>query len=346
MLISSVDETHQNFLNAEKQKKQQSELKPAGKRAFTTFIDDDNFADSENADPSIFSVKKTMMLDGGVAKRSSARFNIFVHEAKSSKPSPASPVGMTRAPPSTPRPIVTPKSPTSRWNERLCDYQPPFGMYSRPAGRSPVTKKPNEDNGRVELCKPMTTLEYKEHFGIIATPRSIDEMLSAIPTKPGAITPAVAAATPKSKSKMLAAAAAAAAPGKTEKRCAARATPVVVREDTAQEESANIMHHRAETLGLCSDDDESSSIKTDGRGKENIPPTDYMPSASPPRIPQLQVRLDAKGRRIGWSPDVVGHVVDHRSNGNRAALGSLSGQDIYAGIGGSAPVILEDEEER
>lgn len=311
-------------------------MKSPGKRAFTTFVDDDNFNDSEDADPSIFSAKKTMMFDGGVAKRTPARFNVLVDETKSSKTA-SSPVAKTLAP-STPRPMATPRSTSSRWHERLCDYQPPFGMYGRPAGRSPVNKKPNDDNSRTELCKPMTTLENKESFGVIATPRSIDEMLSVIPAKPTAT--AVITTTDKSK---LPAAATAARVKKTEKRCAARAEPVVVREDTAQEESANIMHHRTETLGLSSDD-EGSSIKTDGRGKENVPPNDYMPSALPPRNTRLQMRLDAKGR-MGWSPDFMGHVIDHRSNGNRAALGNLSAQDFYAGIGGSAPVILEDEEE-
>ena len=204
---------------------QQSELKSPGKRAFTTFIDDDHFGDSENADPAFFSVKKTMMFDGGVAKRTPARFNILVDKTKSlqplSKPVPKTPT------PSTPRPFATPKSPSSRWNERLCDYQPPFGMYSRPAGRSPASKQSSDDNGRTELCKPMTTSESTEHFGIIAAARSIDEMLSAIPAKATAVT-AADAATPKARVP----AAAAAATVRAKKRYGPRAEPVIVREDT------------------------------------------------------------------------------------------------------------------
>jgi hypothetical protein len=63
-----------------------------------------------------------------------------------------------------------------------------------------------------------------------------------------------------------------------------------IHEDTPEQEAANLMEHSASVLDISSDDDLSTKNRNEDRGKENVPPPDWL--ASQPRMHSLDA-LDA-----------------------------------------------------
>jgi hypothetical protein len=55
-----------------------------------------------------------------------------------------------------------------------------------------------------------------------------------------------------------------------------------IHEDTAEQEATNLMEHSACTLDISSDDDSETKLRNEAkeRGKENIPPPDYVPNSA------------------------------------------------------------------
>jgi hypothetical protein len=68
-----------------------------------------------------------------------------------------------------------------------------------------------------------------------------------------------------------------------------------IHEDTPEQEAANLMEHSASVLDISSDDDAATKQQNEERGKENIPPPDFL--LSQPRMhsateSQVEVALD------------------------------------------------------
>lgn len=198
-------------------------------------------------------------------------------------------------------------------------------MYTRPIGRSPVKKGPSLLQRRPLSMKRIEPPNFDSLFQAQATPRSLEETLRSTPTQIASVLPAVSSyAKPKRPVKI-----------------AAKNVLFNIHEDSADEESANIMEHRANILDLSSDDE--TTTKKDERGKENIPPanhvgTDLAPRS--PRSPRTRGPIDAKGR-ISVSPDAMADIDE-----NRSPLGDLPAQDFYAaGLQATSTTVVEDDAE-
>jgi hypothetical protein len=101
-----------------------------------------------------------------------------------------------------------------------------------------------------------------------------------------------------------------------------------IHEDTAEEEAANLMEHSAATLDISSDDDCETRRRKDEleRGKENIPPPDWVahtrasrPSTTPPVHKGVSRKEKLAAKKV---------LVDAMQE-DRAALGALAAEDFY-----------------
>jgi hypothetical protein len=98
-----------------------------------------------------------------------------------------------------------------------------------------------------------------------------------------------------------------------------------IHEDTAEEEASNMMEHSASTLDISSDDDCETRRKKDEleRGKENIPPPDWVAhtrssrSAHAAASTPLHKGISKKAKSVDAMQE------------DRAALGALATEDFY-----------------
>jgi hypothetical protein len=105
--------------------------------------------------------------------------------------------------------------------------------------------------------------------------------------------------------------------------------------DTAEEEAANMMEHSASVLDISSDDDGETKRARDleERGKENIPPPDFV---APVRAPRGHAATNAdlavaglhKGISNKLKASLKAQAVDAMVE-DRAALGEMDAQDFY-----------------
>lgn len=102
-----------------------------------------------------------------------------------------------------------------------------------------------------------------------------------------------------------------------------------IHEDTPEEEAENLMHHSASVLDISSDDDCEARRKKDDleRGKENIPPPDWVGhsrSARPTTTAPLHKGISRKEKSLAAAQVLVDAMQE-----DRAALGSLATEDFY-----------------
>lgn len=99
-----------------------------------------------------------------------------------------------------------------------------------------------------------------------------------------------------------------------------------IHEDTPEQEAANLMEHSASVLDISSDDDYATKQKNEDleRGKENIPPPDFL--ASQPRMHvaagEEQVEETVKRPRLR-------QFVQDAMDEDRRPLGDLAPADFY-----------------
>lgn len=104
-----------------------------------------------------------------------------------------------------------------------------------------------------------------------------------------------------------------------------------IHEDTLEEEAANLMEHSTGILDISSDD-EAGPSKKDARGKENIPPADFVRA-------EAEAEGSAKHRRC--DPDAMKDVGEERS-----PLGALDAKEFYAkGLDDGSVEVLKAEGE-
>lgn len=97
-----------------------------------------------------------------------------------------------------------------------------------------------------------------------------------------------------------------------------------IHEDTPEQEAANLMEHSASVLDISSDDDMATKQRNDEqeRGKENIPPPDWL--AAQPRIHDETSEVETVKR-----PRLRKFVQDAMDE-DRRPLGDLVASDFYA----------------
>ncbi|CAN9221130.1 unnamed protein product [Alternaria sp. RS040] len=282
-----------------------------GKRQRAPEIYED--ADSENVDPSVFSSpsKKSRTannsIDAGYMKPAS--FSIFTSPVKPSSASlnatPSVPsVRKALSSPSTAKSTPITNSRGSPKNKRL------HAISKRRASSSPFRRV---DPPSFNLSSP-------------SLPFSIDAALSG----------SISTYTPKAPT---VAATPASAP-------AAQSAPVLddnmpkswffdIHEDTPEQEAANLMEHSASVLDISSDDDAATKFRNEDRGKENVPPPDFLAAAN------ARKRNHASSLDDGYETDILVQVpakhprrsrkvVQDAMDEDRKPLGDLAPSEFYA----------------
>jgi hypothetical protein len=99
-----------------------------------------------------------------------------------------------------------------------------------------------------------------------------------------------------------------------------------IHEDTPEEEAANLMEHSASVLDISSDDDSATKQHNDEqeRGKENIPPPDFLLAQ-----PRVQAEAEIKIEEPAKRPRLRKLVQDAMEE-DRRPLGDLVASDFYA----------------
>jgi hypothetical protein len=115
-----------------------------------------------------------------------------------------------------------------------------------------------------------------------------------------------------------------------------------IHEDTPEEEAANLMEHSTLTLDISSDDDCHARRRKelDDRGKENVPPLDYV--GPTPRRAYSAPTGSHKGIHSSKKAlDVVEKLKDTMQE-DRLALGALNAEDFYPdGLDGKSVVVVD-----
>ncbi|KAI4951934.1 hypothetical protein J4E91_003395 [Alternaria rosae] len=106
-----------------------------------------------------------------------------------------------------------------------------------------------------------------------------------------------------------------------------------IHEDTPEQEAANLMEHSASVLDISSDDDAATKASNEDRGKENVPPPDFL--AAHPRK-----RNHASSFDDGYETDILADLpvkqprlrkfVQDAMDEDRRPLGDLAPSEFYA----------------
>lgn len=104
-----------------------------------------------------------------------------------------------------------------------------------------------------------------------------------------------------------------------------------IHEDTPEQEAANLMEHSAAILDISSDDDSEAKRRNEEleRGKENVPPTDFMPMQA-----SSHSFADALGSEEGVQAEPLKRrrlkkIVQDAMDEDRKPLGDLLPADFY-----------------
>jgi hypothetical protein len=100
-----------------------------------------------------------------------------------------------------------------------------------------------------------------------------------------------------------------------------------IHEDTPEQEAANLMEHSASVLDISSDDDAATKQQNEERGKENIPPPDFL--LSQPRMhstteSEVEVALDEPVKKPRLRT-----LVQDAMDEDRRPLGDLVPAEFY-----------------
>jgi hypothetical protein len=100
-----------------------------------------------------------------------------------------------------------------------------------------------------------------------------------------------------------------------------------IHEDTPEQEAANLMEHSASILDISSDDDAATKQQNEERGKENIPPPDFL--LSQPRMhsateSEVEVALDEPVKKPRLRT-----LVQDAMDEDRRPLGDLVPAEFY-----------------
>ena len=103
-----------------------------------------------------------------------------------------------------------------------------------------------------------------------------------------------------------------------------------IHEDTPEQEAANLMEHSASVLDISSEDDTETKNRNEDRGKENVPPPDFL--ASQPRN-QVSALDDGYETEILADEPVkrprLRKLVQDAMDEDRKPLGDLAPAEFY-----------------
>lgn len=281
-----------------------SSLKPTpapstGKRQRAPEIYED--VDSENMDPSVFNSpsKKSKTCDAGYVKP--AKFSLFT--------SPAKPSISLNASPSIPSVRKALSSPNTAKSTPISNSR-----------GSPKNKRVHAISKRRASSSPFRRVDPPSFSQSSPTlPFSIDAALSgSISTyTPKATTVATPASAPQQAS--------------TIDESMPKGWFFEIHEDTPEQEAANLMEHSAAVLDISSDDDVETKKRNEEleRGKENIPPPEFLASLSHAataeaavETSELQIEEPVKRPRLR-------KFVQDAMDEDRRPLGDLPPCDFY-----------------
>ncbi|CAI6296856.1 unnamed protein product [Periconia digitata] len=270
-----------------------------GKRRASDIFDDS--ADSENVDPSSFNspAKKSKICDAGYVKP--ARFSLMSSPVNKAGPTSSSPVASVRKALSSPNTAHSTPINHSRGSPK----HKRVGLLSkRRTSGSPFRR----------VDPPSFSTQSSP-----ALPFSIDAALSGtIPNYTPKSTQATPITTPSH-------------------------TPVVdesmpkswffeIHEDTQEQEAANMMEHSAAVLDISSDDDFETKQLNEDRGKENVPPPEFMPAQANTQQ-QADGAMEAVDRDVPAEQHVklprLRKIAQDAMDEDRKPLGDLPATEFY-----------------
>jgi hypothetical protein len=108
-----------------------------------------------------------------------------------------------------------------------------------------------------------------------------------------------------------------------------------IHEDTPEQEAANLMEHSASVLDISSDDDMETKRRNEDleRGKENIPPPDFMPSQPHARAQASDPNAMQTGEEVAQTEHVklprLRKIAQDAMDEDRSALSELPAAEFY-----------------
>lgn len=101
-----------------------------------------------------------------------------------------------------------------------------------------------------------------------------------------------------------------------------------IHEDTPEQEAANLMEHSASVLDISSDDDVATKQRNEEqeRGKENIPPPDFL--LSQPRVHSSEVEVEIAIEETVKRPRLR-KIAQDAMDEDRRPLGDLAPSEFY-----------------
>lgn len=100
-----------------------------------------------------------------------------------------------------------------------------------------------------------------------------------------------------------------------------------IHEDTQEQESANMMEHSAAVLDISSDDDLETKQMNEDRGKENVPPPEFMPAQSGAQQ-QIDGAMAAAEQHVKLPK--LRKIAQDAMDEDRKPLGDLPATEFYA----------------
>ncbi|KAL9084532.1 MAG: hypothetical protein Q9165_008035 [Trypethelium subeluteriae] len=234
---------------------------------------DDN--DAENIDPSIFlSPSKRAKNDNGLPTK---------------KPYPSFSLNLTPNLSTSSRPISTPKSRPLRGST-----PPPTSRMTAPAGRSPQRQRVGLLSKNRRLSAPIKRIDPPSSPFSTPSTRSSSKSTPSLPFSiDAALNGSLSSSSHKPSSQRGAVAAhdalsshpVSAEEGGVKSKPMPRSWFFAIHEDSPEQEATNLMEHSACVLDISSDEEDdavSAKSEVDVKGKENVPPPDWV--AAQPRV--------------------------------------------------------------
>jgi hypothetical protein len=247
-------------------------LNASTKRRYTPEVFNDN--DSENVDPNIQSPSKKSKNIEGLPVKAAKPFNFVLKQSGSSSLSTA-------------RSVITPKRLESA-RKNVAPLATSSAPTLAPAGRSPKSKRVGILSRRRVSASPFTRIDPPTFgLGSNAIPLSIDAALSG----------SISSYKPKNETIKV----------PTLEESMPAGWVFDIHEDTPDEELGNLMEFSTQTLDIS--DDENRLAERDDRGKENVPPPEFI---------SLPTAISQPNRRDAMSDEV------------RSPLGDLDAREYYA----------------
>ncbi|KAF2841215.1 hypothetical protein M501DRAFT_532321 [Patellaria atrata CBS 101060] len=282
----------------------------------------DNYGDldSENIDPSIFNspTKRSKNIDGTPLRKSS----FILTDTPKSQPKPISSLTSRLEAASQRKTLSSPPTsvPTPIFSSRGSPKHKRVGLLSKrkSAGGSPFRR-----------IDPPSFMRGTTN-GTTGLPFSIDAALSGT----------ISSYTPKST------------PVEKEVKILEDSMPkgwfFDIHEDTPEQEATNMMEHSALQLDISSDDDCITKRKNEERerGKENIPPPEWVAMSNPSRSPRMNADLvSSSGDALPESKSLKRRHSDIDAMvEDRSPLGNLNTEDFYPeGLDASSTVIVDGD---